>query len=267
MRNRMGKLAGKIVEASAVPPSGDAWHVGLELRRLRLLSGLTQEQIAKRMSVQQAAISKIENGGELFLSTVQRYVEALGASLRVNAQFPVDAPLSLKLLDAFDVEYTNDDQLVFPLLGDEPFRLQRDIVLSIKPMYSEKILDGSKTVELRRRFPVAAPSGSLAYIYATSPVKAMVGIAEIRDVLRLPIEQIWTEFEKTVFIKRENFEKYFEGLEHGYALVFDDVKAFSRPLPLIELRERFGFEPPQSFLYAKRDLRSALRNEPSIVSH
>ncbi|MDW3119373.1 MAG: helix-turn-helix domain-containing protein [Roseovarius pacificus] len=263
----MGKLTGKIVEAKALPSAQGAVMVGPELRRLRLLAGFTQEQIAERMDVQQAAISKIEKGGEIYLSTVQRYIEALGASLRLNAHFPADAPFSGRLDGAFDVEQGHDDQLVLPLLGDEPFKLQRDVVLSIKPIYSEKILAGHKTVELRRRFPVSAPSGALAYIYSTSPVKAMVGTASIRDVLKLPVEQIWTEFESTAFIERSLFDKYFEGLDHGYALVFDDVKSFSRPLPLHELRERFGFEPPQSFLYAKRDLRKALQDEPAIVSH
>lgn len=263
----MAKLSGKIIEASPSTHANDAQRVGVELRKLRLISGLTQEQIAKRMNVQQAAVSKIEKGGDVFITTVKRYVEALGASLRVDAQFPADAPLLLKIGDAFDIEYGSDDQLVLPLLGDDPFRAQRDVVLSIKPFYSEKILEGRKTVELRRRFPVSAPNGAIAYIYATSPVKAMVGTAEIRDVLKLPVKQIWKKFEESASVGREDFDKYFEGLNEGYALVFEDVKAFSRPLPLSELREKFGFEPPQSFLYAKRDLRRALRDEPAIVSH
>ncbi len=264
----MGKLTGKIVEAQAVESANGTALVGPELKRLRILSGLTQEQIAERMKVQQAAISKIEKGGEIYLSTVQRYVEALGASLQLNAHFPTDAPISARLHSThFDIEQGHDDQLILPLLGDEPFKPQRDVVLSIKPVYSEKILAGQKTVELRRRFPVSAPNGTLAYIYSSSPVKAMVGTASIRDVLKLPVEQIWSEFESTAFIERPLFDKYFDGLDHGYALVFDDVRSFSRPFPLNELREKFGFEPPQSFLYAKRDLRKAIRDEPASVSH
>jgi predicted transcriptional regulator len=267
-RQDMGKLTGKIIEAQAFTGRRGTARVGAELKRLRILAGLTQEQVAARMDVQQAAISKIEKGGEIYLSTVERYVEALGASLRLNAHFPVDAPIAARLHSApFDIEQGHDDQLVIPIIGDEPFKPHRDVVLSIKPVYSQKILAGKKTVELRRRFPVAAPRGALAYIYSSSPVKAMVGTASIRDVLKLPIEQIWTEFESAAFVERPAFEKYFEGLEEGFALVFDDVKSFSRPLPLSELRERFGFEPPQSFLYAKHDLRRALQDEPSSVSH
>lgn len=120
--------------------------------------------------------------------------------LHLNAHFPTDAPISARLHSAhFDIEHGDDDQLVLPLLGEESFKPQRDVVLSIKPVYSEKILAGRKTVELRRRFPDSAPSGTLAYIYSSSPVKAMVGTALIRDVLRLPIEQIWTEFENSFY--------------------------------------------------------------------
>ena len=263
----MGKLAGRIIEATQAQGSRAGHADGLDLRRLRLLSGLTQADMATRLNVQQAAISKIEKGGEVYLSTVQRYVEALGASLRVDAVFPADARLVLRIKDAFEAEHGHDDQLVFPLLADEPFRAQRDVVLSIRPQYSEKILEGLKTVELRRRFPVSAPGGTVAYIYSTSPVRAMVGVTEIKDVLKLPIEQIWAEFEDTAFIQRDDFDSYFQGLEFGYALLFEEVKSFSRPIPLNELRERFGFEAPQSYLYASRDLRKALRDEAAVVSH
>jgi len=173
----------------------------------------------------------------------------------------------MKPCETTDFESGHDDRLVLPPFGDEPFRSQRDVVLSIKPVHSEKILNGSKTVELRRRFPMSAPNGALAHIYSTSPVKAMVGTAVIRDVRRLPVEQIWAEFESTVSLARDQFDRYLEGLDHGFALVFEDVRAFVRHLPLSELRKKFGFEPPQSFLYARRNLRMALLDEPTISSH
>lgn len=67
----MGKLSGKVIGASVGAKTSDAGQVGLELRRLRLLSDLTQKQIAQRMNVQQAAISKIEKGGEVYITTIQ----------------------------------------------------------------------------------------------------------------------------------------------------------------------------------------------------
>lgn len=260
-------LTGKIVEASPFRGKNESSQIGISLKKLRLLADLTQSALAKKLNVQQSAISKIENGDDVHLSTIQKYVEALGATLRVDASFPANTPFMIHLLEAFDIEYGNDDQLVLPLLGDESFRNQRDVVLSIKPQYSEKIIGGSKTVELRRRFPISAPHGTLAYIYSTSPIRAMVGVAEIKDVLKLPVEQIWSQYEKSAFITQQDFDRYFEGLDFGFVLVFDEARAFKRSIPLTELREKFGFEPPQSFLYAKRDLRRALKDEYTIVSN
>lgn len=263
----MGNLTGKIIEASVGQSPNTAEEIGPALRRLRLFSGLTQGEVALRLKVQQAAVSKIEKGGDVHLSTVKKYVEALGASLRVDATFSADTPLTLHLRDTFDLDFADEDQLVLPLLGDEAFRPQRDVVLSIRPQYSEKILDGVKTVELRRRFPISAPKGTVAYIYSTSPVRAMVGVAEIKNVLKLTVAQIWSEFQSVAFIDKSDFDKYFAGVDYGFALIFKDVKTFSRAIPLSELREKFGFEPPQSYLYAKHDLRKALKHESAVVSN
>jgi predicted transcriptional regulator/DNA-binding XRE family transcriptional regulator len=266
-RFNLRKLVSKIVEASSGAKSNGTQDVGRALRDLRKMSGLTQAELAKRLNVQQPTVSKIENADDQQLSTVKKYVEALGASLRIDASFAADSPLALRVRDAFEVEYDSDDQLLLPILGEEPFRQQRDVVLSIRPQYSDKIVEGSKTVELRRRFPMSAPKGTIAYIYSTSPVRAMIGVAEIKSVLKLPIAQIWRQFKKQAFITRMDFDKYFEGVDYGYVLLFGGARPFSQPMPLSLLREKFDFEPPQSFLYAKHDLRKALKHESSIVSH
>lgn len=148
------------------------------------------------------------------------------------------------------------------LLGDETFcPAQRDVVLSIHPKYSEKILKEQKTVELRRRFPVPEPSAITLYIYSTSPVQAMVGVARIKEVQELPVQQIWADFKKDALIEYKDFRKYFRGLKFGFVLILYDIRRFTEPIPLRRLREESGFEPPQSFLYAKDDLRKVLQDE------
>ena len=157
----------------------------------------------------------------------------------------------------------HDNQLLLPGFT-EP---HRDVVLSIRPKFSSRIISGEKTVELRRRFPVSVPKGTIAYIYATSPERAMVAVAEISSVRKLAIEEIWCRYADVAYIERPEFERYFEGLEKGFALEFANVRPFETPVDLTNLRERFGFEPPQSFLYAKQDLRKALKDEQAVVSH
>jgi transcriptional regulator with XRE-family HTH domain len=56
---------------------------------LRRELDLTQAAIADRLNVTQENVSQIERGGsDLRLSTLQRYVEALGGRLEVRAEFP-----------------------------------------------------------------------------------------------------------------------------------------------------------------------------------
>jgi predicted transcriptional regulator/DNA-binding XRE family transcriptional regulator len=259
----MSKLDGKIVKAVRVRNTDLGRVVGKSLRMLRELAGLTQSEVAARLKVGQAAISKIEHRGDVQISSLQKYVTALGATLRIDAAFTAKAIRTLNFENAFDNDFQDDDQFVFPIFGDELFRPKRDVVLSVRPLYSEKIIQGEKTIELRRRFPMSAPRGTIAYIYSTSPVRAMVGSAEIQDVVKLPIGDIWKKFGKMAHIDRKNFDDYFSGLKDGYALRFTNARPFTRPVDLSELRKRFGFEPPQSFLYATSVLRTALQDEHS----
>lgn len=263
----MNKISGKIIDAIPSLDTDAAHQIGDALKQLRKLSGLTQSEMAKRLNVGQAAVSKIEGRGEIQVSTIQKFVEALGAKLHIDASFPDDSNLALHVREAFDVESDNENQLILPIFGDDLFRPQRDVVLSIKPEYSDKIIEGLKKVELRRRFPSSVPKGTIAYIYSTSPVRAMVGMVEISGVLKLPVSKIWEQYSNTAYIGKADFDRYFEGVEDGYALEFENVREFSSPLSLAVLRTRFGFEPPQSFLYAKHDLRKALKDEYTIVSH
>jgi predicted transcriptional regulator/DNA-binding XRE family transcriptional regulator len=262
----MATLNGKVINIKRV--GADAGRVvGNSLKSLRELAKLTQAQMAARMNIGQAAISKIETRGDVQISTLQRYVEALGAQLRIDATFEASAIEGSSINEVFDADISDDDQLVFPIFGDELFRPQRDVVLSIRPQYSNKIISGEKTVELRRRFPISAPRGTIAYIYSTSPVRALIGCAEISDVVKLPISEIWEKYSDSAGIAKNEFYSYFSGLDKGYVLKFKNARQLPRQLNLAELRERFDFEPPQSFLYVTPRLRSALENEYSSISN
>lgn len=63
----------------------------LHLDALREHRGVSQAQVADTLSVSRPRVSAIENAGEdLRLSTVQRYVQALGGGLELRAVFPDD---------------------------------------------------------------------------------------------------------------------------------------------------------------------------------
>lgn len=60
----------------------------MALADLRRARRLTQETIAEMLGNRQAAVSKIERRADMYVSTLRRYVEALGGELEIIARFP-----------------------------------------------------------------------------------------------------------------------------------------------------------------------------------
>src|SRR2546425_12841484 len=61
--------------------------IEIELRDLRQLLGLTQEQAAKLAEMTQSELSKAERRTDRRISTLRRIIEALGGELEVHAVF------------------------------------------------------------------------------------------------------------------------------------------------------------------------------------
>lgn len=62
--------------------------VAMTIQDLRKHRNLTQVQLAEALEVSQPEMSRIENSQNPLLSTVRRFVEALGGELEVTATFP-----------------------------------------------------------------------------------------------------------------------------------------------------------------------------------
>jgi len=61
------------------------FKIGVILRQAREASGLTQEEVAKRLNTKKSTISRIENhADDVRLSTLRRYAEALGTDLYIS---------------------------------------------------------------------------------------------------------------------------------------------------------------------------------------
>jgi DNA-binding XRE family transcriptional regulator len=56
------------------------------LQELRGLAGITQETVADRLGVQQAAVSRLERRDDMTLSSLKRYVAAVGAELEISVR-------------------------------------------------------------------------------------------------------------------------------------------------------------------------------------
>ena len=60
----------------------------LRLSDIREAVGHTQVAVAAKLELGQASVSKIESAADMYLSTLRRYIEALGGELVVSARFP-----------------------------------------------------------------------------------------------------------------------------------------------------------------------------------
>lgn len=58
------------------------------LREVREARGVTQAQLAAILGVGQAAVSKVENRSEVTLTSLRRFIGALGGRLSIMAEFP-----------------------------------------------------------------------------------------------------------------------------------------------------------------------------------
>ena len=60
----------------------------MPLHQLRQAMNLTQEELASTLNVKQATVSKLERRDDMYISTLARFVEAVGGELEVRARFP-----------------------------------------------------------------------------------------------------------------------------------------------------------------------------------
>jgi DNA-binding XRE family transcriptional regulator len=78
----------------------------LDLRQVRQRRRVSQHQLAERIGLSQATVAKTERGRSQRISTIQKYVAALGGSVEVRAVFP-DEEIVLYLAET-DHESKND---------------------------------------------------------------------------------------------------------------------------------------------------------------
>lgn len=59
----------------------------MPLAEIRKAIGMTQADLAGKLDVAQGSVSKIENATDMYLTTLRKYVEALGGELHLTATF------------------------------------------------------------------------------------------------------------------------------------------------------------------------------------
>jgi transcriptional regulator with XRE-family HTH domain len=76
----------------------------MSLRDLRQALKLTQERLAEALGIGQDGVSRLEKRSDLLISTLRSYVEAMGGSLSIVAEFPDRHPILLSGLASVEAE-------------------------------------------------------------------------------------------------------------------------------------------------------------------
>jgi len=120
------------------------------------------------------------------------------------------------------------------------------VLLSIKPKYVNAILNGAKEYEFRKvifRKRIA----QRVYVYASAPVKKVVGFFTVGEIIEDHPVRIWERCRNKSGIEKDEFFAYFRGCEKGYAIKISDLRIFRVPIDPRTFCP--DFVPPQSFCY------------------
>ena len=136
--------------------------------------------------------------------------------------------------------------------------MTRAVLLSVKPRFARAILEGRKTVEVRRRFP-QVPAGTTVVLYSSSPERAVLGTVRLKRAIRVDPKVVWETFSDEIDIEEDALIEYLAGADASTVLQVEEPETWSQPVTLGRLRELIGVEPPQSFRYLAADQVSAIR--------
>jgi predicted transcriptional regulator/predicted N-acetyltransferase YhbS len=124
---------------------------------------------------------------------------------------------------------------------------EQTLLMSLRPEFAESILQGRKTVELRRKFSKKY-EGSTIVFYITRPVQRFMFTAKITKVDHGQKTHLWEMYHKECGVSQKVFDKYFTGTSHGYAIHLSDIKLTPNQLLLKYAKEVCPqLRPPQSF--------------------
>jgi|SRR3989338_9419920 len=133
-------------------------------------------------------------------------------------------------------------------------------LFSIKQEFSEKIFSKKKLVEFRRQ-NVNVKRNESCLIYTSKPVRKITGYFLVKEKIRLPLKELWTQTKKYAGITLEQFNEYFKGCKEGTAILLKKIIKFVRAISLDEIRNEIKtFQPPQSYYNLKGNLQTIIVN-------
>lgn len=125
-------------------------------------------------------------------------------------------------------------------------------ILSIKPKFADAIFSGQKKYEYRKIF--FKKKVDRIYLYASSPVREIVGEICIGDIIADSPSTIWDLTNSASGITKEYFDNYFQDKETGYAMSIISYHKYEKAINPNSIIK--NFKAPQSYIYIDLELNS-----------
>jgi predicted transcriptional regulator len=125
---------------------------------------------------------------------------------------------------------------------------EKHLFISVKPEFAEKIISKEKKIELRTVKP-NVEAGSYIIIYASSPVKSVIGFGIIQQIIETTPREMWVNYSNLLGIDKSRFNEYYNGKQKAIGIKIKEVQEIT-PMHLSDLRDKFpDFQPPQIYRY------------------
>lgn len=127
------------------------------------------------------------------------------------------------------------------------------VLLSVRSPHVDRLLTGTKTVELRRR-PWRVADGTTVLLYRSKERQAIVGSLVVESTVVGSPSRIWSSHGAKSGLTRREYRNYFTGSSTAVAIEVRSVRELQEPLSLAELRRRSpSFHVPQSYRFMASD--------------
>lgn len=131
------------------------------------------------------------------------------------------------------------------------------LLVSVKPEFANKIIIKEKTIELRKTKP-NVKVGDYIIIYASSPIKSILGFGVIKQVIVSTPQIIWENKSSYLGIDKQSFDQYFKDKQRAIGIEIESIIQV-KPFTLKDLRLlEFNFHPPQIYKYISKEIFSEL---------
>jgi len=120
------------------------------------------------------------------------------------------------------------------------------VLLSIRPEYADKIMDGSKKYEYRKAL-YKKEGISQIVVYSTMPIGKVIGEFDVGGIIKDSPEALWKKTKKWAGIPYDFFMTYFFEKKEAIAIQVEAPRRYETPL---DIKDVTGSSiPPQSFMY------------------